>query len=405
MSEGVRRSLEGVLNAQLCSGCGLCASLASGAVSMQTVAPGFARPRLDGPIAAEAAAKIAAACPGMVVQAWSKEPATHPYWGPCRSVWVGHATDPTLRFRASSGGAVSALLAHALKSGMVDRVVQIAADPERPTNNRLTISTTEDQVLAAAGSRYAPSSPLVEIDRLLEQGGRFAFVGKPCDVSALRRLASVDPRVGQHAVLMLSFFCAGVPSLSATERLLAALGVEESNLAAFRYRGYGWPGKATATLRDGTERRMSYAESWGAILSREVQFRCKICPDAVGGVADVACADAWYGEDGYPSFEEAEGRSVIIARTDSGCDLVRAAVTAGDLVAETLDVAEIDLMQPSQARRKRLVRSRTAALAATLQAVPNMDGTLVAEAAARARKAEQVQSFLGALRRILTGRR
>ena len=55
---------------------------------------------------------------------------------------------------------------------------------------------------------------------------------------------------------------------------------------------------------------MSYADSWGAHLSKHVQFRCKICPDAVGGVADIACADAWYGGDsGYPQFDEAAGRS------------------------------------------------------------------------------------------------
>jgi coenzyme F420 hydrogenase subunit beta len=37
---------------------------------------------------------------------------------------------------------------------------------------------------------------------------------------------------------------------------------------------------------------MSYADSWGGILSRHVQFRCKICPDGTGGFADVVCADA-----------------------------------------------------------------------------------------------------------------
>jgi coenzyme F420 hydrogenase subunit beta len=149
---------------------------------------------------------------------------------------------------------------------------------------------------------------------------------------------------------------------------------------------------------------MSYSESWGDILSKEVQFRCKICPDAVGGAADIACADAWYGDDGYPNFDEAEGRSVIIGRTETGERLLHSAVSAGELVTEALEVEELELMQPSQARRKRLVMSRTAALAATLQPVPKMNGTQVAEAAAYAGITEKLRSFLGTLRRILVGR-
>lgn len=400
------RVLQRVIDGQLCSGCGLCASVAPDAVSMECAPPGYARPRLTGPLSPEAGRRVAAACPGVVVEGWGGRGRgrAHPYWGPYLSVRTGHAGDPELRFRASSGGAVSALLSHALRTGLVDRVVQIAADPERPTCNRLAVSTSHEQVLANAGSRYGASSPLSEIDRQLAQGGRFAFVGKPCDVSALRRLGSLDPRVERHVALAVSFFCAGIPSHSATQRILDALGVAEADLAAFRYRGYGWPGNATATLRDGSERQMSYSESWGDILSKEVQFRCKICPDAVGGAADIACADAWYGDDGYPNFDEAEGRSVIIGRTETGERLLHSAVSAGELVTEALDVEELELMQPSQARRKRLVMSRTAALAATLQPVPKMNGTQVAEAAAYAGITEKLRSFLGTLRRILVGR-
>src|SRR3546814_11296669 len=83
------------------------------------------------------------------------------------------------------------------------------------------------------------------------------------------------------------------------------MGLDPARLARFRYRGNGWPGQARAETVDGQVAEMSYADSWGAHLSKEVQFRCKICPDAIGGVADVACPDAWHGEaEGYPSFDK-----------------------------------------------------------------------------------------------------
>jgi coenzyme F420 hydrogenase subunit beta len=395
-----------VLKEQLCSGCGLCASVSGGAITMGVSPPGYSRPVQNGAVDAAAERRIAAACPGAVVEPWVDEGRTHPFWGPCRQVLTGYASDSSLRFEASSGGALSALAIHALRSGLVDRVIHVSADPDHPTRNRIVVSTSEAEIAANSGSRYSSSSPLQDIEHQLQAGGRFAFIGKPCDVSALRRLARVDPRVDQHAPLALSFFCAGVPSYTAADRILTALGVDPGEVAAFRYRGHGWPGMATATLQNGGSAQMDYAASWGEILSKQVQFRCKICPDGVGGVADIACGDAWYGdEDGYPKFEESEGRSLIVSRTAVGERLVDAALAAGALVASPLEIDQIDLMQPGQTRKKRLVKSRVLALAATLHAAPRMDGTWVDQAAKGAEMGEQLRSFVGAARRIMTGRR
>lgn len=399
-------TLERVLAGQLCTGCGLCAGVSPNSVRMETVAPGFGRPRQTAAVSLEDERKIASACPGSVVAPWGKAPHRHVSWGPWRQIFTGHACDEELRFAGSSGGALSALLIHALRTGRVDRVLHITADPDSPTRNVLTWSTTTEDVIRNAGSRYASSSPLAGIGQALGDGIRTAFVGKPCDVSALRQLATVDPRVDRIFPLMISFFCGGVPSHNAADRMVRAMGLEPGTLTRFRYRGNGWPGMARAEAADGRVAEMSYAKSWGAHLSGEVQFRCKICPDAVGGVADIACADAWYGDaDGYPSFEEQEGRSLVISRTEAGDDLLSDAVAAGALAVETLDVEEIDRMQPAQARRKRLVAARTASCRVLLQPVPRMQGLDVGKAARTARATEQLRNFLGTLRRILRNRR
>src|SRR3546814_18600922 len=101
-------------------------------------------------------------------------------------------------YAGSSGGALTALLLFALENGTVDRVVQVNADPAFPTRNRVVVSHTADEVIAAAGSRYAASSPLSSIIAELDKGGRFAFVGKHCDLSALRELAKSGGRVDQQ---------------------------------------------------------------------------------------------------------------------------------------------------------------------------------------------------------------
>jgi len=395
-----------VVSGQLCTGCGLCASVSGGAIAMHSAAPGYNRPRQIAPIDAAREAVIAHSCPGAVVSDWPATGEVHPVWGPFRGVYTGHAVDPDVRFKGSSGGAVTALAAFALTSGLVDRVVHVVANPDDPTGNLVRCSNSVAEVVEGAGSRYVSSSPLRDIERVLTDGGSAAFVGKPCDVSALRRLAMTDPRVERHIPVMMAFFCAGIPSQRAVFQVLKALGVAPDDVASFRYRGNGWPGMARATTHDGRISEMTYEQSWGGFLSKEVQFRCKICPDAVGGVADIACADAWYGgETGYPTFEELDGRSLIVTRTARGTAFLEAAVTAGAVEVETLPIGEIDLMQPSQAQRKRLIRARTAALAATLQPRPRMRGLRLGEAARRAGLAEQLRNFLGTIRRILIRRR
>lgn len=394
------------MQGQLCTGCGLCASVSGGAIQMETQTPGFSRPRLCGPVESEAEQKISMACPGRAVEAWPDDASRHPYWGNSRSIGVGYATDESLRFGASSGGAVTALALFALRSGLVDRVVHVMADSRHPTRNVVVVSDSVAQIIKGAGSRYASSSPLADIDRILSDGGTLAFIGKPCDASALRRLGRVDARVKRHVPLILSFFCAGIPSHDSADRVIRGMGLEPDQVTAFRYRGNGWPGKAVALTAGGRRGEMSYAESWGGHLSKEVQFRCKICPDGVGGVADIACADAWYGgESGYPTFEETDGRSLIIARTSAGEQHLKNAVDAGVVAVKPIDIDQIDLMQPSQARRKRLVRSRMAALAVTFQPAPLAEGVMIDEAAARASSAEKLRSFLGATKRVLTAKR
>ena len=397
-------TLRRVLAGRLCSGCGLCAGVSGGAVSMETVAPGWSRPVQGAALSQEAEAEVALACPGAKVAAWSHD--AHPYWGLARHCETGHATDDAVRHQGSSGGVLTALALHALQAGLVDRVLHVLPDADHPTHNRIVLSDCPDDVLSGAGSRYAASSPLAAIADLLADEARTLFIGKPCDVSALRQLGQADPRVDARFPIKLSFFCAGVPSHAGADRVVRAMGMDPVDVRAFRYRGRGWPGLTEARDTDGRTATMRYADSWGGHLSKEVQFRCKICPDAVGGVADIACADAWYGgETGYPTFEEAEGRSLVLTRTTAGESLRRSALTARVVVLEPLPMAQIDLMQPSQARRKRLVSARVLGTRALGQPVPRMAGLKLREAARKATMGERLRDMVGTARRIATGRR
>lgn len=399
-------TLERVRRGQLCTGCGLCRGVAPEAVVLETVTPGFTRPAQAAPIDEAAESTIAAACPGAAVSPWTTAPTTDPYWGPAHQVLTGHATDPAVRHAGSSGAAITALAIFAMQSGLTRRVLHVAADPDNPTRNVIRLSERAEDVVAGAGSRYASSSPLESVGKLLDEGVPTVFIGKPCDVSALRQLSRVDARVDAVFPLKLSFFCAGLPSHDGADAIIRSMGLEPREVTAFRYRGNGWPGLTRAETRDGAVGEMRYNDSWGGHLSKTLLFRCKICPDGVGGSADVTAADAWYGgESGYPAFEEADGRSLIISRTVIGDRILQAAIGAGTIAAQPLAMREIDLMQPAQARRKRGLAARLLALRAAGQPLPRMAGLLIGKAARRASIKETARNFAGMIVRVAQGRR
>jgi coenzyme F420 hydrogenase subunit beta len=369
---------------------------------MEVAPPGYLRPRQSGALTPAEEALVAAVCPGL---GQSVVPAGRPdsvLWGPFLDMRTGWATDPALRHAGASGGGLSAMLAHLLAEGHVDAVVQTGADPARPIGNVTVLSVDAAGIADAAGSRYAPSAPLAGLRALQADGRRFAFVGKPCDAAALRALIAAEPDFARVFPVILSFFCAGVPSHAGGRAVLAALGADEAATTAFRYRGNGWPGRATATLADGTERSMSYHDSWGGILSKHVQHRCKICADGTGVAADIVCADAWESdEQGYPVFAEADGISLIVARTPLGARMIAGAETAGRIATAPFDPAALAAIQPGQRERRRALMARLLALRLALRPVPRYAGLHLAAAARQNPLGRNLKNFAGMLRRAL----
>ncbi len=398
--------LSRVENSNCCAGCGLCASLAPDAISVAMDEKGFIRPKQTSEISVSMDTTIAQVCPGITIDGSASGKNQNLLWGPIIGSRTGHANDDALRKHASSGGVISALATYLVKSGAVQGVIQVTASSASPIDNATVRNVTPSEIFDAAGSRYAPSAPLAKISDHLNAPGPLAFVGKPCDVAALRALARVDARVDSKFPYMISFFCAGIPSRNATLKIVNQLGLQEEDLASFRYRGDGWPGFATAVTKDGQSARMSYADSWGDILSKQVQFRCKICPDGSGGQADVVCADAWESDErGYPKFAETDGRSLILSRTPRGEDLVCRAISEKVIYTEVLDPDQIARMQPSQATRKKQVLSRLMAMNLRGYRTPGYSGLNLKKAAMAAGLAGNLRGFWGTFRRLKPARK
>lgn len=150
---------------------------------------------------------------------------------------------------------------------------------------------------------------------------------------------------------------------------------------------------------------MSYHDSWGRILSRHVQHRCKICADGTGAAADIVCADAWEcDEAGYPLFEEGEGTSLIVARTAHGADLLAGAERAGAIETAPFDTSTLAAIQPGQRERRRALLARLAARRLAGLPIPRYTGLRLIAAARQNPVARNMKNFLGMMRRSLRTR-
>ena len=269
-----------------------------------------------------------------------------------------------------------------------------------PSERRLSFDRA--QLLDAVGARYGPAAPLVDLVELLDRGQRFAIVGKPCDIAAVRNYGRTDARVAQLVPYMLSFLCGGMPSLAISQCMIGKYGLSEPDVGLLRYRGHGCPGMTRIESRDGRAFEQTYDETWSDELNQDIQFRCKICPDAIGESADIVCGDAWTIEDGDPSFEDQDGWNAVVARTARGAALLDEARAAGRLMVAPLSQGELDLMQPHHVERKKSVVARLAAMAAYRQPMPRFRRLRLFRCAL-SRGARNGADFLGMLRRLRRG--
>ena len=340
-----------VVENDLCIGCGLCSTVTLGRVPMVMNSAGGLRPDPASGFTPDEESAIVAACPGLVAEA-RPEPASEVdlIWGAHRAMFRAWAADPDVRHRAASGGVLTALACHLLDEGTVSAILHVGADPYQPMRNRWVLSTDAASVLDNTASRYGPTSPLAGLGVALERGEPFALVAKPCDLGALHRYARIEPRVGELCIARLAMVCGGQSRLSKSWAVLNDFGLDESEVALFRYRGHGNPGRTRVETHDGRSFQKSYLELWEDEAGWNLETRCKLCPDALGEAADLVAGDAWPG--GAPTADD-EGFNAVIVRSEVGEQMVAGASAAGRLtIGDTITPRQFDDLQPHQIRKK-----------------------------------------------------
>lgn len=341
-----------VLGQELCCFCGSCAGICpTGKIKAENGRVFF------GDEACVACGRCTAVCPGrdfdfpyfkklLFVDDAKKE---SPFAGLYRRIIKGYASDKTIRCRASSGGALTALSLYLTETGILDGVVCVREVPGMPGKYEPAVLKTREEITAAAQSKYT----LIPVNRILKKllasEGRYLFIGLPCQIQGLQKAMEAEPRLKERVYLCASLFCGFNMTQEATRFLIRKSGLLSGEVEGIEYRAKEG---AVTGFRAWTSQQSFFISKHGYTLLNMFfsPRRCLKCFDLTGEFADISFGDAW---------EMEGGGTRVIVRSALGEDAILGAQKAGYLtVAESREEDILSTQSKIVSYKKRGIAAR-----------------------------------------------
>jgi coenzyme F420-reducing hydrogenase beta subunit len=264
-----------------------------------------------------------------------------------RQAFVGRATHPDIKARAQDGGVVTALLAYALESKLIDAAIVAGRDEKWVA--RPKVVTKYEDLVKNAGTKYTPSPTILGVRSALYEHGKskIGLVGTPCQIRAVRTIQTSPLRNHQLAdamTLSIGLFCMESYKYDNLVNYLVSKGVDPKTLTKVGVK----KGQFVASSGETEVLAVPLKE-----IDQFVRGSCDRCDDFTAEYADVSV-----GAIGAPS-----GYSAIIARTQTGLDLLMAATKAGyvqlrELKQDAKGFQRVLNMSQMKKSRNRLVEAR-----------------------------------------------
>jgi len=222
------------------------------------------------------------------------------------------ATGADIQGVAQDGGVVSALLAHALDSGLIDCAVVTTRNDDWRTVPKVV--TTVEEIVASAGTKYTISPSITAVQEALDQGfENIGFAGTPCQIQALRKVQTLEEpyQFGQDKIkLLIGLFC-----MENFEYELLFPGLIKENF------GFNPEDVDRFEIQKGMFRVRAGEDVKEVPLAKTNEYLwkgCSSCFDFTAELADVAVG----------SVGSKNRWSTVLARTDIGAKLYDSALDA-----------------------------------------------------------------------------
>jgi len=243
------------------------------------------------------------------------------------------AADAACQERGECGGAVTALLTHALRSGMVDAVLAVKRGQDIYDAVPTLITDPEDMA-ETAGSLHCGTLLLSKLLKNYLDGAENMRIGitvKGCDAMGLYELAKRN-QVNLDNVLMIGVNCGGsVSPVTARKMIREKFGVDPDDVVKEEID----KGQFIIQTKDGQHKGISMDELEDEGYGRRPN--CRRCKMKVPRQADLACGN-------WGVIGDKAGKATFVeVCSEKGANLLDAAAKAGAVVTEPANPKGIEI--------------------------------------------------------------
>lgn len=261
------------------------------------------------------------------------------YLGYYEKCIFAQSTDKSILSVAQNGGLVSALLIHALETGLIDGAILTITDKNWMPKPML--ARTPEEIKRAAGSKYVMSPNMLIYREVINDPTikKVAVVGLPCQIRAARKLQMepIIPVENGKIEFIIGLFCHRNFSYEGLlETVKKILNIDLYEVKKFDIR----KGKFTILTQEGKQVELPVKE-----LSKHSWSSCASCTDFTGRLADISVGNAGIIDVDW---------SLAIVRSKKAMELLDSAVKAGKLrIAEGKDAIEVILKEAQKKAERR----------------------------------------------------
>ncbi|MBX3011775.1 MAG: Coenzyme F420 hydrogenase/dehydrogenase, beta subunit C-terminal domain [Caldilineaceae bacterium] len=363
---------ESVIAGDYCIGCGACAAVAPQRFAINFDEYGMLKAtRADTPLA-NIDAELPAVCP-FGEESWNEDQIGAHFFdrhactydqqaGYFLHSYAGHVAEGSYRQAGSSGGMTSWLLAELLAQKLVDRIVHVQASVPSESGQPLfqyQIAETLDRVRAGAKSRYYPVEMSQVLQQIKQTPGRYAVVGVPCFIKALRLLMVAEPVYQERIAFTIGLVCGHLKSRHFASLFAWQAGIAPAKLTAIDFRHklaeqpanrYGVRMAGVVNGQPTTVTRPTaalFGSNWGYGFFK--YKACDYCDDVLAETADVTCGDAWLPE----YVNDSAGTNILVIRNPALQALVQQGIDAGRLQLTAIPIEKVIQSQAAGFRHRR----------------------------------------------------
>ncbi len=276
--------------------------------------------------------------------------------------FVGHVADPTHRWQGASGGMASWFLKALLLESAVDHVICVVPNPDPEKLFTFEIISDPDDILRSAKSAYYP----VELSQVLRtvsmNNGRYAIVGLPCFITAVRKAAIRSAALRKRIHVCIGLTCGQLMTKGFSESVTRRMGLDPRGIRHFCFRQKVTDRPASNFSMTASDEESTANIDWRdfcelAWMSGMFKLRsCDYCDDTFAELADICFMDAW-----LPEYSgDSSGTSLVLVRSPLAERIIREhGIETGKCELQQICIEDVIKSQSGVLRKKReLLRCR-----------------------------------------------